>query len=351
MKKNLIILCLLMLSTTINYAQSALNVNNRNIDTIDATNNFYDNVESYILPAAKGIEIAGEVENPGYIDFSKLQKHSVIVKETLLNGDKDKFVGAYRYDGYSLFDILNTFKLKKKNADVFHPIIDVYLEIENSKGEKVVVSWGEIYYPNYHHDMIIATEVARIVPSKTKDLWQLPTESKLVITHDLITERNISSPVKITVKSYPLDIKVVKDLKPNYSSELTLYKKNKEVGKIMENPKELQNETLHTIFYGRGKGIHSTQPFTGVQLKLLIAKYAKQNQENLRKALVVVAAVDGYRSVYTFSELMNRNDQQEVLLLCNEETKENGKFKVFPACDFFSDRAVKGINSIYIIAE
>lgn len=351
MKKNLIILCLIMFSATIIFAQNTLKANYKNIDTIDATNNFYDNVESYILPAAKGIEIAGEVENPGYIDFSKLKKHSVIVKETLLNGDKDKFVGAYRYDGYSLFDILNAFKLKKKNADVFHPIIDVYLEIENAKGEKVVISWGEIYYPNYHHDMIIATEVARIVPSKTKDLWQLPTESKLVITHDLITERNISSPVKITVKSYPLDIKVVKDLKPNYSSELTLYKKNKEVGKIMENPKELQNETLHTIFYGRGKGIHSTQPFTGVQLKLLIAKYAKQNQENLRKALVVVAAVDGYRSVYTFSELMNRNDQQEVLLVCNEETKENGKFKVFPACDFFSDRAVKGINSIYIIAE
>jgi len=350
MKKKSIILCLSMLCATINFAQNTLKINYNNIDTTDVTNNFYDNVESYLLPA-KGIEVAGEIENQGYVDFSKLQKHSVIVKETLLNGDKDKFVGAYRYDGYSLFDILNTFKLKKRNADIFRPIIDLYVEIENAKGEKVVISWGEIYYPNHHHDMIIATEVARIVPSKTKDLWQLPTESKLVIAHDLITERNISSPIKITVKSYSLDVKVVKDLKPNYSPSLTLYKNNKEVGKITENPKEFQNETLHTIFYGRGKGIHSTQPFTGVQLKLLIAKYAKQNQVNLRKALVVVAAVDGYRSVYTFSELMNRNDQQEVLLLSNEKTKENGKFKVFPSCDFFSDRAVKGINAIYIVAE
>ena len=351
MKKNLIILCLLMFSATITFAQNTLKANYKNIDTIDATNNFYDNIESYILPAAKGIEIAGEVENPGYVDFSKLQKHSVIVKETLLNGDKDKFVGAYRYDGYSLFDILNLFKLKKNNVDVFHPIIDVYLEIENAKGEKVVVSWGEVYYPNYHHDMIISTEVARIVPSKTKDLWQLPTESKLVITHDLITERNISSPVKITVKTYPLDVKVIKDLKPNYSPSLTLYKNNKKVNEISENPKEFQNETLHTIFYGRGKGIHSTDAFTGIQLRKLIADYAKQNQANLRKALVVVAAIDGYRAVYTFSELMNRNDQQEVLLLCDENAKENGKFKVFPSCDFFSDRAVKGINSVYIIAE
>ncbi len=350
MKKSLFIIALFLFSTGISFAQSSLKVNYNHIDTTDATNNFYDNVESYQLPA-QGIMVAGEIENPGYVDFSKLAKHSVIVKETLLNGDKDKFVGAYRYDGYSLFDILNTFRLKKANADVFRPIIDVYIEIENAKGEKVVFSWGEIYYPNYHHDILIASDVARIVPSKTKDLWQLPSESKLVVAHDLITERNISSPVKITVKSYPLNVKVVKDLQPNYSSTIDFMKNGKNVLKISSNPKDLQNETLHTIFYGRGKGIHSTQPFTGVQLKKIVEKLSKQNQQNIRKALVVVAGVDGYRSVYTFSELMNRNDQQDVLLISDETSKENGKFKVFPACDFFSDRAVKGINTIYIDAE
>lgn len=350
MKKSLFIIALFLFSTGISIAQSSLKVNYNHIDTTDATNNFYDNVESYQLPA-QGIMVTGEIENPAYVDFSKLAKHSVIVKETLLNGDKDKFVGAYRYNGYSLFDILNTFKLKKANAAVFNPIIDVYVEIENVKGEKVVFSWGEIYYPNYHHDILIASDVARIVPSKTKDLWQLPSESKLVVAHDLITERNISAPVKITVKSYPLNVKVVKDLKPNYSPVMNLIKNGNEVLKLTTNPKDLQNETLHTIFYGRGRGIHSTQPFTGVLLKKLIAKHSKQNQQNIRKGLVVVAAVDGYRAVYSYSELMNRNDQQEVLLISDEESKEDGKFRVFPACDFFSDRAVKGINSIYINAE
>jgi len=32
----------------------------------------------------------------------------------------------------------------------------------------------------------------RIVPSKTKELWQLPETSKLVVANDLLTERNIS---------------------------------------------------------------------------------------------------------------------------------------------------------------
>ncbi len=87
------------------------------------------------------------------------------------------FIGAYRYDGYSLFDILNDRILKKKNKEEFSPIIDLYVEIENAKGEKVVLSWGEIYYPNFLHNSIIATDVMRIVPSKTKELWPLPSES------------------------------------------------------------------------------------------------------------------------------------------------------------------------------
>jgi hypothetical protein len=146
------------------------------IDSSDKTNNFYDNVETYSLPV-KDLVIEGEIANPGKVDFSNLPVHSVIVKETLLDSvGGDKFVGAYRYDGYSLFDILNNRILKKVNISEFKPIIDLYVEVENDKGEKVVFSWGEIYYPNNLHKILIASGVARIVPSKTKELWPLPVE-------------------------------------------------------------------------------------------------------------------------------------------------------------------------------
>jgi hypothetical protein len=55
------------------------------IDSTDMTNNFYDNTETYPL-IVKELTIEGEVVNPGKVDFSKLTKHSVIVKETLLDG-------------------------------------------------------------------------------------------------------------------------------------------------------------------------------------------------------------------------------------------------------------------------
>ncbi len=112
------------------------------------TNNFYDNTETFDLPV-NDLTIEGEIANPGKVDFSSLTKHSVIVKETLLDSaGGDRFTGAFRYDGYSLFDILEKRIIKKANAEEFNPVIDLYVEIENDKGEKVVFSWGEIYYPN-----------------------------------------------------------------------------------------------------------------------------------------------------------------------------------------------------------
>lgn len=315
-------------------------------DAGDRNNNFYDNEETFILPV-NDLYVEGEVANPGKVNFSRLTKHSVIVKETLLKDDgTDAFVGAYRYDGYSLFDILTDRILAKNNTAEFKPIIDLYVEIENRKGEKVILSWGEIYYPNTLHNCIIATAVARIVPSKTKNLWPLPAESKLVVANDLVTERNISGPVKITVKSYSRSIPADRNLDPLYSPEIKIFSGDQIVETIKESPK-LQPETVHTIFYGRGRGIHSTQPFTGFYLKEFLGNYFKTDRKNLKQGFLAIAGKDGYRSVFSFSEIMNRNDQAEVLLVPCKDEKDGGQFRIFPSCDFFSDRAVKAVSEVY----
>ena len=315
-------------------------------DTCDATNNFYDNAETFDLNV-EPIEIAGEVENPGIIDFSELPLRSVIVKETLLDWEGDKFIGSYRYDGYSLSDILNYIKVDKKNADSFRPIIDQYVEVENSNGEKVILSWGEIYYPNHLHEIIIATKVMRIVPSKTDELWTLPKESKLIVVSDLITERNINSPVKITVKSCEKEFDVEKGKDPMFSPQFDLFLHNEKKETYIEQPKGFKELTLHTIFYGRGRGIHSTKPFTGIKMNDLIVADIKMNKTSLQKGIIVVAADDGYRVVYSYSEICNRNDQAEVLIIYRPEEKNGGAFRLFPSCDFFSDRAVKSVTSVH----
>jgi hypothetical protein len=351
MKKNFLIPAIFLLIASCTQTQSPTLSDNsptQFIDSTEMTNNFYDNTVTYPL-IVKELTVEGEITNPGKVDFSSLKKHSVIVKETLLDSaGSDKFVGAYRYDGYSLFDILEKRILKKANAEEFSPIIDMYIEIENENGEKVVFSWGEIYYPNNLHRILIADGVSRIVPSKTKDMWNLPSESKIISGNDLITERNMSSPVKITVKSFPRSFNVIKGLSPMFSKQVKLFEKGALLRKLTDYPPDSEEVIFNTIFYGRGKGIHSTEPFKGVMLKDILTTTYPVSREKLQKGIMCISAEDGYRCAISFSELFNRNDQQEFLLVKTDPGEDGGLFRIFPAADFFSDRAIKSVSEIHL---
>lgn len=315
------------------------------------TNDFYDDAETFSLKGSTLIQVDGEIGNPGAIDIAKLPMRSLIIKEALAKGDTNEFVGAYRYDGYSLYDILNNIILKKKNEAEFPPIIDLYVKVENDRGESVVLSWGEIYYPTHRHEIIIATKVARIVPSKTKDLWPLPEETKLVVGHDLLTERNISYPVKITVYSASASYTVNRNFTPLFSEGIKIYNGDKFIEEMMKTPGNAREAKYETIFYGRGRGIHSTTPFNGILLKDFLKPFYRVDRDNIRNGLFVIAAADGYRSVYTFSGIFNRNDQADVLLIEDRENKDGGAYRIFPAPDFFSDRAVKAVSEIRLLMQ
>lgn len=310
------------------------------------TNNFYDKSETHHL-GLPVIEVVGETANPGVADLSSLQKRSVTVKEAVLEDNSpNRFTGAYRYDGYSLFDILNTFIPEKSNRNEFGSVIDLFAEVRNADGEKVIFSWGEIFYPVNMHRIIIATDVSRIVPTKTNDLWPLPSKPMIVAANDLVTERNISSPQNITIRSFRRSIQHLSGITPPFSPYISFYKQGIPEMRLPEAGEDEGSVTYNTVFYGRGRGIHSTTPFTGVMLKDVLKDYCHFNRHNLRQALLCIAGTDGYRCVLSFSELFNRNDQQEFLLInCGDEA--GGRFRIFPASDFFSDRAVKSVSRIY----
>ncbi len=320
-----------------------------NLPVSGQTNDFYDDAPAAKLKGSTKILVTGEVEKEMTVDITKLPLHSITVKETTLNGDSVGFTGAYRYDGYSLYDILNRVVLKKKNEAEFPPIIDLYVEVVNDRGESVTFSWGEIYYPVNRHRLLIATSVARIVPSKAKDLWPLPLETKIIAGNDLVTARNISNPVKITVRSLDTRYPINKGMTPLYSETMKICVNGKQRTVLAGLPDGMDRETYHTVFYGRGMGIHGTTPFTGNMLKELLGDYFTMTPAALRNGLVVIAGIDGYRAAFTLSEIVNRNDQQEVLIIDRENYEGAGRFSLFPAGDFFSDRAIKAIMEINLL--
>jgi hypothetical protein len=151
------------------------------------------------------------------------------------------------------------------------------------------------------------------------------------------------------VKSYPGSFKVIEGLSPMLSKEVKLFKNEDQVGSMTDLAPGYKCVTFNTIFYGRGRGIHSTEPFTGLMIKDLLSPMYPLTRKALQKSIICIAAVDGYRIAVSFSELFNRNDQQEFLLVKTVPGEDGGLFRVFTAADFFSDRAVKSVSEIHLI--
>ena len=292
--------------------------------------------------------MAGEISNPGPVDLAGLPLRSLIVRETRVVDGENRFLGSYRYDGCSLFDILKEKYVKKNNSGEFKSVIDLLVLVENDKGERVVLSWGEIFYPTGLHRVMIATRVSPIIPTLTKEEWPLPQETRLIVAGDLATARNISAPAKIIVFSSPLSFKREAASGALHSPDMTAFDAAGKKAKTFESlPDNLPLLVYPSVFYGRGKGFHGIQNFVGRPLREILKPLFPPTERNLKQGYFTIAARDGYRIAVSAAELFNRNDFVEFLVVDRGPNSDGGRFAVFPAPDFFSDRAVKAVDSIH----
>ncbi len=313
-------------------------------------NDFYDNTPLKNLAGTLSVEVLGEVADPGPVDLASLPRHSLIVREARTGQEGLAFVGSYRYDGASLFDILKEKVVAKKNEAEMRSLIDLLVAVENDRGDKVVLSWGEIYYPTALHRILIADRVAPIIPSETKENWPLPGAMRLVCGNDLISERVLEAPTRITVFSAPVHPAGKKGQKPLYAAAIQLVGADGRVSPFKGIAAKAERRVFPAVFYGRGKGFHGIQRFSGALLAEALQGSVPLNPETLRRGYLVAAAVDGYRVAMSCSELFNRNDQAEFLLVDRGRNADGGRYSIFPGPDFFSDRAVKAVSHVYFLS-
>jgi len=313
-------------------------------DHSQATNSLFDVSEAKVFNPGK-ILVQGEVQEPGMVDLSQLPLHNAPVKELALENGKQTFKGAYFISGYALCDILNKKQAKKSPENTFKPLVDMYVIVENSKGEKAVFSWGEIFHRDSYH-ILIAKTIQPVNPARLKTSWPLPAESRLISADDLLNVRFISNPAKITVKSYHGNAapETVKDI---YSPEIRITTLTgsaviRDIGSAIE------KRHYDSVLYGHGMGFKEVLSFSGYLFKDVIAAHVKITADNLKSAIFVISAKDGYRSVFSISEIMNRNDNQDILLRDVKDSPSEGRYTLV-ITDFFADRDVRVIDKIEML--
>jgi hypothetical protein len=357
MKKSAIVLLtavMLLLSGCKNISKSLTDaITGATLSMASNGNSLFHQTEEKQL-AISEIRIEGEVDNTGIIDLANFYKREVFIKETGLNkNNEQEFTGAFRYKGYSLFDLLHPYKLNKKNAELFRPAIDLYVIIENDKGETVSFSWSEIFHTNNPHQILIASEVAQIKPYRKEVEYETGETWKVVAAGDLFANRVLENPSRITVKSFDLkDYPINRDMDPAFSPEVTVIMENETVLTIPQITDETKITRYHSTFYGMGMGFHNTRYFDGYSLPALLQDSINLfDSEWIQNGLVCFASVDGYRAIFSYSELFNRIDQTAPLLSIPDNPEDGGYYRIFLQSDFYADRSVKALKEIYFFRE
>jgi hypothetical protein len=295
--------------------------------------------------------VSGEVTDPGKVDLSRLYKRDIIMKEVQLTEEgKTVFAGAFRYIGYSLSDLLHPFVLSKKNAEEFRPQIDVYIKVENDLGEYSVFSWSEIFHSHDPHQVLIANEVAPVKPYRKEVEYSVGNTWKLVAANDLFSNRTIENPVRISVHSFDkVQYEINRDLDPLYSESIRIYSDGADEFLIGKQYQEIDRIKYMTSFFGMGMGDHGIQEFEGISLgKILSDSLNLDIGSWIKHGLICFASVDGYRTIYSYSELFNRYDQTQPILAISENPADGGFYRLFFTHDFFADRSVKALKEMYM---
>ncbi len=316
-------------------------------------NSFYHRTEETNLKTGE-LWIDGEVRNPGKVKLRRLYKREVFYKEGVPNDSgKIDFAGAYRYRGYSLFDILNPFFLEKKNAEEFVPDTDAYIIIENDMGGKVVFSWAEIYLTQIPHQIIIATEQASIEPYKREVDYPKGEVWKVIAANDLFAFRQLENPTKITLKSFDKKhFAINRELENPYSPQVNIVLNDNLLTVVDTNYKSDCKVTYKSMFYGMGMGYHDTPTFTGYPLSPIVWQGFNENEASwMRNGLVLVVGKDGFRNILSVSELLNRADQTEPILAIPPDYKSKGHYRLYLPWAFYADFSVRNLAELYFFTE
>lgn len=310
-----------------------------------ATNSFFDDspVKEYSLTS---LVVAGDVAEPGPVELAGLPLRETAVKELGWADGKPAFKGAYFITGYSLYDILDAKKVKKPEG-AFKPETDLYVTVENAKGEKAVFSWGEIYYSGDNFKTLLTKTVRSVNPAKRDQTWPLPEAARLVCANDLYNGRFISEPVKITVSVAPGTF-AEERTKKRFSPDIKIIAAGKTAA-MAEFPAGAERRSLAVAGYGHGTGFKGLKEAEGVVFKnILIDKTGLKAQEAGDK-LVVISARDGYRGAFSLSELINRGDSEDFLLLDRGDSEEDGRYSLFVIPDFYVDRNIRSVEKVEIV--
>ncbi len=317
--------------------------------------------------------VRGEVQRPGVWQLSELKKFPVIPVRLREFSPEGKYRGlcAYRVVPFAL--LLERVGIEKSPQNAFRHKIDMAIFLANRSGQKLVLSWGEIFYQSNptHYLLAIAKKVikptahpavapgscttchtrkrvyrGRLLPRVLPDAL---TGVKFLVVRSgqIVGElRNLAS---VEIRSVRRKIPATTTRNHVFSPEVLVVspEKTEKLAEILETG-NIKITTFRLPEIGSGCGYHGTFTFQGYPVKALFAR----ELSNPDFWGLFVSAPDGYRTFVSRNEMVGALGKPAILAFLKDghplESPE-GKFMLVLPNDLFFDRWIRAVNRIEIL--
>ncbi|MHC1697288.1 MAG: SAM-dependent methyltransferase [Geobacteraceae bacterium] len=303
--------------------------------------------------------ITGLVKRPLALsleDLAKFHTTTLRINDIKKNG---AYHGVFTTQGVPLKNLLDVALVEKEASNYAKPI-DLAIVVRDKSGNKVALSWGEVFYRN-PADVVIAYSATPVMPHHdncgschTNDftkpyldqLSRTISLPKLVIANDFDSDRSLEGIVSIEVVNL--------QPKGTVKKKGELFSPRLVFSGQMENPvtifslDNLPRATVAMNIVGDGRGFHGRGLYSGVPLAELVT--AVGIEPDLR-SVIIISSPDGYRALVSWGELTLSPQGQRIIVadeVNGKPIEKGGKFMLVLPDDLATDREVKAVAKIEV---
>jgi len=341
-----------------------------------------------MCPSQEAPSITGAVAKPGVVDAKTLKglnKYNRLVKIADASGN---FLASLEVSGYALKDVIDRKEVKKQD-DGFDKQMDTFITVKGRGGNSALFSYGEIFLSG-DEGVILADSARMILPHSHDPLNAGKNDPTVLLDIKRRGSINLDSCVSchngdgfaelyfpkgwlIVSPQDGFAGRFVENLTEiniaQVGIEVTDTRRSGGRDSFIESPaivgpdgknhefkaddfQKLPRLKMEDAGIGLGRGFRGIRVWEGAPLKGMLQHLVPQGVDP-RNMYILVTAADGYRSLFSGTEVFYKADEKCVLVIDRRDGKTlesgQGRYTMLPRGDFYADRHVRMVKEIRLV--
>jgi DMSO/TMAO reductase YedYZ molybdopterin-dependent catalytic subunit len=336
--------------------------------------------------SSNAVFLKGALARPGQLDAALTRGLPTYRRLVKVAGSDGRYRCTVEVEGYALKDVLDRVQVKKVD-DGFNEALDTFITVKGRNGTQILLSYSELYmagdggpllaeraqllFPHHHMPLeddsnnptvmrsigergsLSLQSCAACHTGEKLPVLSLPQGWLLVTSPAAAEVRFVEDVNEIMVHQVGILVKDERATtkKTVINEPIIVGPDGKQTALTPQLYRRLPRLAWQDTTIGKGMGFHGYHTWQGTRLDAVLRPLLPAGIA-LNKTWILVTAADGYRTLFSGSEVFAAPEGKSVLLADRKDGEAlgagSGRYHVVSRTDFFIDRSVRLVKEIRI---